>query len=534
MQKKTYYILLTGMGLLFLWYLFRRAALLSITHDESGTTDLVTVPVWDIMFSPKQFQTANNHILNSLLMKASVSLFGYKEWAVRLPNVLSFVLYFSSAAVLMHRLTGNLLLRLGGVLILCSAHYLLDFFSLARGYGLANAFGMAALVLLLLFFDDKKNKWLYASFISAALACYANFTWMNLYLGLWALLNLSMLVFPSAEKPIWRPLLRVNIPPLLMAFLLALVSYKPISFLRTKEEFKWGAVQWTDSFHTFCNDLLYGQTLLFWNGEQSKQILMFALPVLVLILVALLFRHRLIKKSAAFQLLPSKVVFLTTGLLVLIILGTVAQKHLLNTFYIDGRKATLYFPILLSIAVASIAWLETKQKQTGQIVATLTVFITCALLAASINFYQCREWWYDANSKEVAYTIQQQLPGKARVAVTWQFHPSITFYNRHQLNNQIQTIAKTTEAATPDAFDFYYVMGDELRKVPPVFKPVKRFFWDRFLLQKDTAWYRQQLLLEQMKLLQTETDTTSALQKAALILQEKRNTIQWDQLLWKE
>ena len=96
MQKKFYLSIVTLLGAFFTWYLFTRSVLLSMTHDESGTTDMVVVPVIDIMFSPSQFQTANNHILNTILLKASVLLFGYKEWAVRLPNVLSFLLYFIS------------------------------------------------------------------------------------------------------------------------------------------------------------------------------------------------------------------------------------------------------------------------------------------------------------------------------------------------------------------------------------------------------------------------------------------------------
>lgn len=523
------------MGALFLWYLFRRAALLSITHDESGTTDLVTVPVWDIMFSPKQFQTANNHILNSLLMKLSVLMFGYKEWAIRMPNVLSFLLYFSSAAALMHRLSTNSFMRLGGVLILCSAHYLLDFFSLARGYGLANAFGMAAIVCIIFYFDKHQRKWLLLSFLSAALACYANFTWMNLYLGLWAVLNLGLLVFPFGKKAIWSLLLKANFIPLLIAGLLASISYLPISFLRTKEEFKWGAVHWIDSFHTFLNDLLYGQKLLFWSGEQSKQILLFVLPILILAIAAILMRHRLVRKNASFQLVQARAVFLSTALLLIIIGGTVAQKYLLNTFYIDGRKATLYFPILFILAVASLSWLAVKQQQAGRYMSGVSVLIAAALFIASMNFYQCREWWYDANSKEVATTVQKQAPAGATIAVTWQFHPSLTFYNRHQLNNRIQSITKTTEVTTAEAFDFYFVMGDDIRKVPPVYRPVKRFFWDRFLLKKDTAWYQQQLKniigeLQQQGILSSEE---AGLKAASQLLQE-RNNLQWDQLFWKD
>lgn len=85
-KKKTYYISLLALGCFLFFYVLKRAALLSLTHDESATTDLVAVPLNEIMFSPNQFQTANNHILHSILMKWSVLFFGWKEWSIRLPG----------------------------------------------------------------------------------------------------------------------------------------------------------------------------------------------------------------------------------------------------------------------------------------------------------------------------------------------------------------------------------------------------------------------------------------------------------------
>ncbi|MBY0479131.1 MAG: hypothetical protein K2Q24_15895 [Chitinophagaceae bacterium] len=86
MKKKTYYISLLALRCFLFFYVLKRAALLSLTHDESATTDLVAVPLNEIMFSPNQFQTANNHILHSILMKWSVLFFGWKEWSIRLPG----------------------------------------------------------------------------------------------------------------------------------------------------------------------------------------------------------------------------------------------------------------------------------------------------------------------------------------------------------------------------------------------------------------------------------------------------------------
>ena len=58
-----------------------------ITHDETATTvHYVHYNAWEIMMFPDNWP--NNHILNTLLVKYSIALFGAHSWSVRLPNLL--------------------------------------------------------------------------------------------------------------------------------------------------------------------------------------------------------------------------------------------------------------------------------------------------------------------------------------------------------------------------------------------------------------------------------------------------------------
>lgn len=537
MFKKSYIIFVTALGLFFMCYLFQRASLLSMTHDESGTTDMAVVPALEIMFSPLQFQTANNHILNSLLMKLCVWLFGYKEWAVRLPNVLSFLLYFSSSVWLMNRLTKDLFIRIAGIFILCSVPYLLDFFALARGYGLANAFGMAAIVLLAEYFYSGKRKMLLFSFTGAALASYSNFTWLNLYLGLWAVVNISFVFFRRKEKIILKDLIQINLYPLAVVIALALLSYKPISYLRTKDEFKWGAITWKDSFHTFLNDVLYGQKLFFLDASQSHNLLKLGIPAFILLLSILLGWYFIKKQKQGDNRFPAQAIFLFAFLILTIVAGTVLQKHLLNTFYIDGRKATLYIPILLAVLVATLSFVHHKNKTYGTAATALFLFCFAAQFIVCFNFKNCREWWYDASSKDAALYIgtKTTIPEKT-VAVNWLFRPSFQFYNDHHLNKQISKIVKTEEKDQLNDIWFYYVIGDEIRVVPPQYKIVKRYFWDRFLLQKDETFYqarREEFILDNSTFLANLT-RQQQFEKADSALLHQRQQLNWNDLMWKD
>lgn len=113
-------------------YTCLRAYSLSFTHDESVTClNFASSTIEDILTfngpSP-----SNNHLLNSLLVKASASLFDPKEFFLRLPNLIAHILYLCASFLILQRLKSPLI-GLGGFVILNSNPFLLDFFSIARG-----------------------------------------------------------------------------------------------------------------------------------------------------------------------------------------------------------------------------------------------------------------------------------------------------------------------------------------------------------------------------------------------------------------
>jgi hypothetical protein len=120
-----------------------RAGTQAITVDEatsyfwwaSGST-----------YSP-WFPSANNHILNSLLMRLSTHAFGVSSLTVRMPALLGAALYISICYFLCRSLTARFSLQLPVFLCLIYNPFILDFMIAARGYGLANAFLLAAIAI---------------------------------------------------------------------------------------------------------------------------------------------------------------------------------------------------------------------------------------------------------------------------------------------------------------------------------------------------------------------------------------------------
>lgn len=122
-----------------------RAAMQSITPPEAATYNrFVGPPLRDAL----ALTTANNHVINTLLARISTSIFHLTDLSLRLPSLLGGALYFWAVYRLARRHFGNGPLFLAAVALLSLNPLVLDYLSMARGYGMALAFWMWALELL--------------------------------------------------------------------------------------------------------------------------------------------------------------------------------------------------------------------------------------------------------------------------------------------------------------------------------------------------------------------------------------------------
>jgi 4-amino-4-deoxy-L-arabinose transferase-like glycosyltransferase len=118
---------------------------------------------------------ANNHILNSGLSYICFKLFGSSLLALRLPNLLAFLLMAMAVYRLLFHLKSSTARLVLVALFLLSFNWL-SFYSLCRGYGLSMALLLVSLVLVLEYFKNPK-RWLFYGFLLAIqLAIAANLT----------------------------------------------------------------------------------------------------------------------------------------------------------------------------------------------------------------------------------------------------------------------------------------------------------------------------------------------------------------------
>lgn len=176
---------------LFIWggLLLYRAFVMDITNDEAYSFMLVNKPAVHMLPT-----TANTHWLNSFFIALLNGLFGDAVWVIRLQAVLAGILM----AMVIRQIFKTMHPRSAWLLAIACIllnNYLLDFFSLARGYGLALPLLCAAFYYLI--HSGERSRFPVYTFLS--LAVLANFTTIY-FLVAWAIWDFIALFRRRALK----------------------------------------------------------------------------------------------------------------------------------------------------------------------------------------------------------------------------------------------------------------------------------------------------------------------------------------------
>lgn len=153
-------------------------ATICITWDESLTYSAYVRPIadangkisaiWEVIKS----SIGNNHLLNTFFIMISEFIFGvlYNEMVVRFPSLVACILYM---IIILYLYNKKKIGFVGSCLFLLN-YYVVDFFSLARGYSLAVVGVFAALILLKNWCESGNQKMIIWCCVCLAVATLAN------------------------------------------------------------------------------------------------------------------------------------------------------------------------------------------------------------------------------------------------------------------------------------------------------------------------------------------------------------------------
>lgn len=465
-------------GATFVFIIFK-ALTLSITHDEVASA-LYYPTLSDIEIITLANGDQNNHILNTLLTKWSISLFGLKLWAVRLPSMLSFVIYcFAAKKVLDCLIEIKSKFYAIGTLLFILSPYVIDFFCLSRGYGMCVAFVTLVVAYLLRFVTSNdlvensqpKTSLLFYALISATLACFSSFSSISFLCAMIVVIGYYLINF---KKDRWKNLV-------LFGGILTTISsllYLPLTRISEADQFSlWhsnGFIE--DTLMSIVRLSLYGSKIFL----TTVFITYFLISFLTIGCVYFIVQWQKSKRSERIAFQPQ---FIALNVLLLTVIINIIQGWILHLPNLNGRIALFFYPLIVIALLGCrplFYFLNSKVKIA--IICLVGIFGTHHVIHISKSD-QVLEWSYDAHTLKVLNAICKTSNGKkVTLETNWLYQPSLSFHGKDKKFQSITIGQYSKEININSSADFFYCKAEDYHHLSHNFNVFIKFE-DNWLLK---------------------------------------------------
>jgi len=440
-------------------YIILRAYKLSITHDEALSLLIV-------LGDKGLARIANNHFINTGLMYVCYHIFGGQEIWLRLPNVLAFILYSFFAYKILIK-AENFFLMLIGAAFLFFNPYMLDFFSLARGYGLSLGFGLGSVYYLF-----RQNSFSnYKEYISALslslffslLASYANMVCINLNVALLAIFFIELfLLVKNKNITLNKKEITILAGVIIINFLFLAVLVQRIQMLEATNELYFGG---HENFIDNTLTTLLGRSFYF---SEYGELFFLRTRLLIILFFAGVVIYQLYNKKHS----PS---FKITILLLLIIFANIVQHYALDSLYPIERTTTILVPLfgLLVYYLAADIYKEYVSLRAIKFLFNIILLLICLPLGIhltrSLNLHYTKEWKDNADVKDVMKIVMIQHTDpmyngrKINISNSWYFEPLINYY---RILYKMDYLEPSNRDGASQHTDFTYCSIQDRYKLP--------------------------------------------------------------------
>jgi hypothetical protein len=478
MKKFNRYTFAAIIGLYFV-LLVMKAIRLPVTNDEApAALYYKNYTVWEIMMFPDH--EPNNHILNTLLTKGFIEMFGNEQLVIRFPNLLAFLLF----GVAIFRINKMVLKEdsvyfLPVTLLFISNPYLLSFFALCRGYGISCALATLAVSYLISGYLHTKNRHIWIAYFLSIIASYANFT----LLVFWAAISVMVWFYFFKKAGRWlkiiSPTLALGVFTLLYGALIA----NPMIKLHSADAFQfWTSLGfYRDTIIPFIEYSRNGSRLLLNPSSHLIAAFIFITIAANGIYIIIAFR-----KSGYTISSLKQPVFVTTALLLVTVSVNIMQCHLLKTPNLHGRTALFLYPLFITVFASFLGLLPSSKLRSAQILLTLSLAFICIFhMAGNFKFGWVRDWWHDANTFEVLTYLEDQYSDKpVSLKTTWFCYNSFYYYVYTGKTPWLALEGYDKSIDIQTKAEYYYIFSEDTIKLRSNFEPVQKFGNDRILLKR--------------------------------------------------
>ncbi len=383
-------------------YVVIRGFSLGITHDEALTYKIIQGD--EILRN-----TANHHWLNTHLSAFFSSLFGAKEFVLRLPNILSFIVFWFYLYRIAKTFLSSSFTQIALIFLLCGNPFVLDFFSLCRGYGMSLAFITASLYYLFRIYQSKnhKNGSNHAfAMLFAILALAANLNTLNYFLIAFALVLLNLILTKPKYWITWFSGIT------LVCAMTLFFGLDQLFFLKNKNELYYGSGRMSLTI-----DNMFFSSLYLLEGFKELIVLRYLLYISIL--------------AAAVVAVRKKELF-NPGMIALVVLSSIVLalflEHLLfDALYPIGRSTLYIYPVILLTLLLNFEEIRFKWFRAAILTLSWT-FISLNLF--TVNFSQTITWPEDQHVKEGMLLVKNDIRDKEThtISCTWIYEPMINYY----------------------------------------------------------------------------------------------------------
>ena len=442
------------MGVLLAAFTGYKAYAISFTYDESATwLEQIYRSVWEII--TYKYPNSSNHLFNTLYMRFASIYFGSSAFALRGLSWFSHIIYiFFSIKILQTLKNGWLIIP--GFILLNVNPYLLDYFSLARGYGLALAMMITSIYYFILYIHRQKQ-WLQAvALLFGMLAVLANFSWLNYFLALAGALLTFNFILNYQKKQFFWSFLRSIVPMFVASALLFTIIFLPIKKLATTGQFFFGGKKgfWQDTIFSLVTDSIY-----------IKSAGAFAWPLFLIVLIvfslSVIFLFIKLIRAKSWNI-PGVVYYL---LLIPCIAGlSVELQHIiLGTLYLTDRTALMFIPLYFLFVVFVLDELSSI-RLTSFFVKTITIascVLTTVFFLYVLNITGVREFFYDSSTEKMLTDLGKNVPEALRkpdaikLEEPWIYVPTTNFYIKTKNLYWVRQINIYKKDEIP--IDYYYM-----------------------------------------------------------------------------
>ncbi|MGE0077068.1 MAG: glycosyltransferase family 39 protein [Bacteroidales bacterium] len=259
----------------------------SFTHDESYTYNHYVKSSLKTSILFLSNPTANNHILNTLLMAISSLIFGKSELALRIPNLIAYVFFLLFIYKILKRSIPDKILVVLSFIIINFNPFLIDFFSLARGYGLSISLIIISLYYLLIFSETNRARNYSLSMLFAVLATYSNISSLYFLCGTVLIYNFIIIKnYNQTSINLFKYLIKNNKTTFIYLAILIILLGWPIYILAKHNQFYFGGENnfWNDTIMSLIYSTLYCKS---YNGIGLwiLKLITITLPLLFLLVI---------------------------------------------------------------------------------------------------------------------------------------------------------------------------------------------------------------------------------------------------------